>query len=143
MGGGGICFLHSWWSRKYLDEPNFSEELDKGIYSIATVTYILIQLARYMGFSEIYLLGMDNKYAYSVRRDGTVVRNEGVISYFQANGQEIPYQSTAASTWEMDIAYDYAEKYSREHGFRIFNATRGGFLEKFERVNLDDVLKNR
>ncbi len=40
----------------------------------------------------------------------------------------------------MEVAYEYAEKYSREHGFRIYNATRGGYLEVFERVNLNDVL---
>ena len=40
----------------------------------------------------------------------------------------------------MEIAYEYAEKYSREHGFRIYNATRGGHLEVFERVNLEVIL---
>lgn len=27
------------------------------------------------------------------------------------------------------------------YGFTVFNATRGGALEVFERVNLDDLLK--
>ena len=139
---GKVCYPHSWYSRRYLDVPEFSEELDKGIYSIATVTYAMIQIARWMGFEEIYLLGVDNKYAYSLKRDGSIVRNEGVISYFSTNSEEIPDQSTASATWECEIAYEYAEKYSRHHGFRIYNATRGGFLEIFERVDLDNVLKN-
>lgn len=138
---GKVCYLHSWYSRRYLDNPAFSEELEKGVYSIATVTYTMIQLARWMGFNEIYLLGMDNRYAYSILRDGTIVKNEGVISYFSANNEEIPDRSTASATWECDVAYEYAEKYSRSHNFRIFNATRGGFLEAFERANLDDILK--
>ena len=41
---------------------------------------------------------------------------------------------------EMTRAYISAEKYSREHGFRIFNATRGGKLEVFERVNFDTII---
>ena len=57
--------------------------------------------------------------------------------------EKTPDPNVVASIWRMDIVYEYAEKYSREHGFRIFNATRGGFLEKFERVNLDDVLKKK
>jgi hypothetical protein len=37
--------------------------------------------------------------------------------------------------------YEGAERYSRNHGFRIYNATRGGELEAFERVDFDAVLK--
>lgn len=132
-----ICYLHSWYDRKYLDLPNFSEELDKGVFSIATVTYVMIQIAHYMGFSEIYLLGMDNRYGRTLNRDGSITINEGLKSYF---GDQIQNVSPVA-TWEMDTAYEYAEKYSRSHGFRIYNATRGGFLETFERVNLDEVLR--
>ncbi|MDO4276030.1 MAG: DUF115 domain-containing protein [Eubacteriales bacterium] len=137
---GKVCFIHSRYNRKYLDNPQFSENLVCYIYSISTVTYAAIQIARWMGFNEIYLLGMDNKYAYSRLRDGSIVRNEGVASYFSDQGQELPAPTTAVATWEMDAAYEYAEKYSREHGFRIYNATRGGFLEKFERVDLDEIL---
>lgn len=137
---GDTCFLHGWYERKYLDNPGFSEELTKGVYCIATVTYMLIQIAHYMGFTEIYLLGLDNRYAYSRLRDGTIIRNEGVANYFGEQGMKMPDPQNAVDTWELDIAYNYAEKYSRENGFRIYNATRGGFLEAFERVNLDDLL---
>lgn len=137
---GDTCFLHGWYERKYLDNPGFSEDLEEGVYCIATVTYMLIQIARYMGFDEIYLLGLDNRYAYSRLRDGRVIRNEGVANYFGEKGIAMPDPKNAVDTWELDIAYEYAEKYSRKHGFRIFNATRGGFLEKFERVNLDEVI---
>lgn len=137
---GDTCYIKSWWNRKYLDDPQFSEDLTKGVYTIATVTYMLIELARWMGFSEMYLLGMDNRYKFGMTRDGKVFRNEGVCSYFGEEMKNEPLPQTAPATWEMDVAYEYAEKYSREHGFRIYNATRGGFLEKFERVNLDEVL---
>lgn len=136
---GDTCFLHGWYERKYLEKPGFSNELTEGIYCIATITYMLIQIARYMGFDEIYLLGLDNRYAYSRLRNGTIVRNEGVANYFGDQGIEMPDPKNAVDTWELDIAYEYAEKYSRENGFRIYNATRGGFLEVFEKVNLDDL----
>ena len=31
--------------------------------------------------------------------------------------------------------------YAEHHNIKIYNATRGGHLEVFERVNFDDVLK--
>lgn len=136
-----ICYIHSKYSRKYLDTPHFSDDLTKCIYTIATVTYSMIQLAVYMGFKEIYLLGMDNRYAYSITREGKIIRNEGVLSYFSEIGEKEPVPSSASATWEMDVAYEYAESYSRKHDFRIYNATRGGFLETFERVDFDTLFK--
>ena len=32
--------------------------------------------------------------------------------------------------------------YSKKNGFRIYNATRGGFLEEFERVCLEDIIND-
>ena len=93
-----------------------------------------------MGFKEIYLLGMDNRYAYSRLRNGTIVKNEGVVNYFGENGIVLPEPNSAVSTWEMDVAYEYAEMYSRNNGFRIYNATRGEFLDKFDRVSFDEII---
>lgn len=33
--------------------------------------------------------------------------------------------------------YESAQKYTKEHGIKIYNATRGGNLEVFERVDFD------
>ena len=141
---GPVCYVRSLSSRKYLDNPNFSEDMTEKTYSIATVTYISLQLARHMGFSEIYLLGMDNQYAYSMLRDGTIVKSDSGKDYFSDKEDEnLKRQEQmpkfVPATWEMDVAYSFAEKYSREHGFRIYNATRGGKLETFERVDFDSL----
>ena len=37
-------------------------------------------------------------------------------------------------------SYITAKKYADTHGIRILNATRGGELEVFDRVNLDEVI---
>ena len=136
-----VCYIHSWLDRKYLEAPEFSEDLTKGIFTIATVTYTLIQIAKYMGFTEIYLLGVDHKYANEVKKDGTIIKNEGIKSYF-GNQQKLE-TSIAAASWEMEKAYQFAEEYSQKNGFRIYNATRGGYLEVFERVNLDGLLNKK
>ena len=134
------CYINTWHSRKYLNKPDFSEDITKGVFTIATVTYTMMQIARYMGFSEIYLIGVDHKYAIEQKRDGSVV-NTGVKSYF--GKESVVEKQIVASTWEMEEVYKFAEEYSRKNNFRIFNATRGGYLEVFERVSLDEVLKNK
>lgn len=134
------CFIHSKYERKYLNDPAFSTDVSKEIYTIATVTYSLIQIARHMGFDEIYLLGVDHKYAREQKVDGTVVEHQDTRSYF--GNQQKQEKSVVAASWEMEIAYQYAERYSREHNFRIYNATRGGYLEVFERINLDSLFRS-
>ena len=40
----------------------------------------------------------------------------------------------------MITAYKVAKKYTERTDVKIYNATRGGMLEVFERVNLDEVI---
>ena len=95
-----------------------------------------LQIAAYMGFEEIYLLGMDH---YNV---GSVVdpRNHFSSDYFSDEEKAI-YEGVAADFDSMNLAYQKAETYSRKHGFRIYNATRGGRLEAFERVDFDGLFQ--
>ena len=135
------CLLRTKYSRKYLDNPIFSVYCEKEIYDIATVTFFSLQLAAYMGFKRIYLIGMDNRYAYSKLRDGTIVRNEGVLDHHN-DDNILPNPKTAVPTWELDTAFACAERYSKANNFRIYNATRGGYLESFERVPFEKVILN-
>lgn len=102
----------------------FSEDIAAGCSSGASVSYTVIQIAAYMGFSEIYLLGLD-------------CSNWG--AHF--NGDYWAEKEAFRDPDEARIfrAYRIAEDYSRTHGFRIFNATRGGCLEVFERVEFDSL----
>ncbi len=38
------------------------------------------------------------------------------------------------------MAYMSLREYAKEHGIRVLNATRGGKLEVFERVNFDKLM---
>lgn len=102
----------------------FSEDIFAGCSSGASVSYTVIQIAAYMGFSEIYLLGLD-------------CSNWG--AHF--NGDYWAEKEAFRDPDEARIfrAYQIAEEHSKAHGFRIFNATRGGCLEVFERVDFDSL----
>lgn len=124
-------------NRAFLDHPEFSENIQDKIYAIATVTYMLLQIAVYMGIRELYIIGCDNSYSVERQKDGTII-NKGGQSYFEGSDEKDNKKNVGAS-WEMNIAYDYAKKYADEHGIRIYNATRGGHLESFERVEFDSL----
>lgn len=135
--GKKVLWLNTDGNRKYLDNPKFSENLSDITYAIATVTYISIELAVYMGFREIYIIGCDNSYGIEVLKDGTIV-NHNKPSYFEGSDKNDSTKNIG-SPWQMNIAYEYARKYADKHGIKIFNATRGGYLEAFERVDFDTL----
>ena len=39
--------------------------------------------------------------------------------------------------------YEVCDTYAKAHGIKIYNATRGGKLEVFERVDFDDLMGMR
>ena len=133
---GNKLFLKADGSKSLLKDSKFSEDVSEVIYTIATTTYSLFQLAVHMGIREMYIIGCDNSYAKEILKDGSVL-DTGRKSYFSmADKKE---QATSAAVWQMNIAYEYARKYADEHGIKIYNATRGGYLEAFERVDFDSL----
>ena len=124
---------------RYPELPLFSEDASEQIYECYTVTYSLLQLAVYMDFKEIYLLGMDHAYSVEAKADGTVVYND-VKDHFEGT-EEVGGNQYLPSTDKSTNAFIAAKKYADAHGIKIYNATRGGKLEVFERVNFDDIVK--
>ncbi len=47
---------------KLLGSEGFSWDLEQGIYSGYTISYLAIQIAVYMGFTQIFFLGLDLKH---------------------------------------------------------------------------------
>lgn len=112
-----------------------SEDLSDHYCAGYTVTFVSIQLAIYMGFKDIILLGVDCNYSRSVDKNGVLHRDERVQDYFDGK----MYRTTLAYTDGMIECYEVAREYCDSHGIIIRNATRGGKLEVFERVNFDDL----
>ncbi len=131
----GVQYYHEFPDEFYPNYPDFSNDFASGFYNGMTVIYdIGIQLAAYMGASEIYLLGVDN----SITGNLTDTCNHFLEDYYSEDEKKI-YEGVRFEQEKLVKAYEKAEKYSRQHGFRIFNATRGGELEVFERVDFDSL----
>lgn len=103
----------------------FSDDCYKTVYDGYTITYSIIQLAIYMGFDELYLLGADCNYL-------------GQQQHFIETGHYDPGAQYAAE--RMLASYRVAKDYAETHRIKIFNATRGGCLELFPRIELEEVL---
>lgn len=112
----------------------FSDDISVGIYDGLSITYAMIQIAAYMGYKEIYLIGIDHNYNI---KNGVV---ETAGSY--AEGIK-PIDMSTQFPPELllcEVSFREARRWSEAHGVMIGNATRGGKLEVFERINLDDLV---
>lgn len=104
----------------------FSDNAYSLVYDGYSITYSLIQIAIYMGFREIYLLGADCSY------------KRGAKNHIVDSGNDDKNEEKNHD--KMIAGYQEAKKYADAHGIKIVNCTRGGMLEVFERKNLEDIL---
>lgn len=117
------------------DNIGFSRNLERMIYNGYTVTYVCIQLAVYMGFSEIYLIGVDFNYSTDIYAESN--HFEG----YQKHYKDIRLNPVMPD--KMIRAYKKAKRVTDSMGVHIYNATRGGKLEVFDRIELDEVIERR
>lgn len=122
------------------DTFGLSLDIPHGIRCKGTVTITCIQLAIYMGFEEIYLIGVDHNYSKIINEKGEVVEDTSVKDYFtevydKDIKNELTHDIGSATKSFCDV-----EMLSRKlKTFKVYNATRGGKLEVFERKNFDDL----
>lgn len=126
----------------YARIPNFSEEFSEIVYESSTVIYPAIQLAFYMGFKEVYMLGADLGFSLVKNEEGDVEQKANK----EATASFLKKQVSKASIYEekkIIRGYRAAKKYADEHNLILKNATRGGYLNELERVRLEEVLRRR
>ena len=141
--------VHQVFSSKHrYNLPKFSDDITKCVYAGWSVIYDLcIQVAAYMGFSEVYLLGIDNGL---VNYDNFFDERNHALGMIKENDvNKSPHKDFSKAPSDRFIyrimarSFRKADQYSRSHGFRIYNATRGGVLEEFERVNFDSLFESQ
>lgn len=111
----------------------FSEDISKQVYNNAeggTVIYSCLQIAVYMGFSEIYILGADCDYSTS--------KKHFIENYYHENDDGDKRKFNYEGVFK---EYQSAKWYADCHDVKIYNATRGGKLEIFDRVDFDSLFE--
>lgn len=128
--GSDTLFFYPFLFEHYEEEgPDFSDNPNNGIFFGNTVIYDCLQFAAYMGFRKIYLIGTDCNY-----------KNQGGAGdYFIKDYNDSTKHPSNFLADKVFIAYRKAREYAEEHGIKIYNATRGGKLEEFERVDFDSL----
>lgn len=121
--------------------PAFSEDISRWIGVGNTVAFTAMQLAAYMGFTEIYLLGVDHHFQISQNSKGEIVVDPTAKDYFSDNYNHDKAQLYIPNTEKSTLTYLAMQHHCNARNIRVFNATRGGKLEVFPRVEFDTLFK--
>lgn len=123
---------------EYDDFPNFSRNAARMLWVGGTVSYLSLQLAYFMGFSEVYLVGFDHSYqipADARVNGGKILSTSDDPNHFDPSYFGKGYRWHDPNVARMEKSLLKARKEFQLAGRKIFNATAGGNLEVFERVD--------
>lgn len=113
--------------------PEWNINVDDYVCTGHTVVYVAIQLAIYMGFKEIYLLGVDCSYT-STFENG----QKGTNYFYESDNQIVQMDAN-----NMFLAFESAKEMMRDCNVEIYNSTRGGKLETFDRIDLEELFMKK
>ena len=120
--------------------PSFARDPRSGVWEGYTVTYVALQLAYYMGFSEVVLIGVDHEYQLPPGNP-----NESVVSTGDDANHFHPRYFGSGVRWHLpdlenaEVGYRLAHEYFRADGRSVTDATLEGKLEVFPKRDYRDV----
>jgi len=123
------------------DNPAFARDVSHRVWESATVTYVALQLAFHMGFEQVILVGVDHNSNVPGKANSTIVSqgddpNHFVPGYF---GKGFRWQLPDFETSE--IGYRLARQAFEREGRQILDATLGGNLTIFPKVEYGSLFK--
>ncbi|MBP9040385.1 MAG: DUF115 domain-containing protein [Anaerolineaceae bacterium] len=143
----------SWRGRKFIQPapnihylytsyilPGFNGNATGRLWESSTVTYVAMQLAYFMGFKQVILIGVDHSFTTKGTANTTVVSTGDDPNHFHPGyfGKGFRWQLPDLETSE--IGYAMAKEAYQKDGREILDATVGGKLQIFPKVNFDSIL---
>ncbi|MCD8740526.1 DUF115 domain-containing protein [Mucilaginibacter roseus] len=127
----------------YMDKPEYSLNLPEcGINK--TVVNGGLQILAYLGFEEIYMLGVDMTFAKrsveKISERDWVGKKDDDPNHFDPryDGKGMAYRNPTVE--DMIENFKAGRQFFDKHGKKIYNASFGGVMEEYPRANLYNVL---
>lgn len=118
-----------------------TDDITSGVPCRGTVAVTCAQFAMYMGFKEIYFIGVDHNFSRMTDKDGNLIIDATVKDHY---GDVKNADENTKGIFNVDnatLSFMHLKDFADARGVKIFNATRGGKLEVYPRVDLDEFFK--
>jgi len=144
----------SWWAHDVIDftsdmmfvrDPyihlfGFSKDATRAVYEGYTVTYAAMQLAYYLGFQQVILVGVDHAFQTKGNPGATVVSTGSDSNHFDPNYFGKGFRWQLPNLEGSERAYQLAKLRFEEGGRQILDATVDGELQVFPKARYEDVV---
>lgn len=134
VGRAEIYFLNRLWSRR------FHRNAAHGIWEGVTVTFVAMQLAYFMGFREVVLVGVDHNFVTQGPPHKTVTSSGADPNHFDPNYFGKGFRWQLPDLEMSEVAFRLAREAFEKDGRRIVDSTVGGKLEVFDKMPLERAL---
>ena len=123
----------------FTGEENFSGDATGRLFEGFTVTYVALQLAFFMGFQEVNLVGVDHNFTTKGKANQAIVSQGDDPNHFAANyfGKGFKWQLPDLDGSER--AYLMAREAYQAAGRKVQDATIGGKLTIFPKVDYETL----
>lgn len=119
--------------------PRFARDLTGRLWEGATVTYVALQTAFYLGFKEVILIGVDHNFVTQGKPNTTITSQGDDPNHFSPGyfGKGFRWQLPDLDTSER--GYIMAREAYTSAGRRVLDATVGGKLTIFPKVDYNTL----
>lgn len=119
--------------------PRFTTDVRRRVWEGATVTNLALQLAYHMGIEKSILIGVDHNFTSKGEANKTITSQGDDPNHFMPNyfGKGVKWQLPDLDTSE--IGYIMAREAYRKAGREIVDATLGGKLSVFPKVDYNSL----
>lgn len=130
-----VTYLHS------TSLVRFARDCSVSISQGYTVTFVALQLAFHMGFTDVALVGCDHNFTQKGPANLTVVAGERDPDHFDPNYFPPGVKWQLPDLAQSESSYALAREVFEAAGRRIVNCTEGGNLEVYPRMRLEAFLE--
>lgn len=123
--------------QEYCFQPNLLQPIGEGY----TVTYAAMQIAYFMGFKRVYLIGVDHSFSFEGQPNDAQIlhgsdRNHFASNYFGGMAWHLPDLEGS------EAHYRLAKHFFERNNRKIYDATLDGKLTIFDKISYSEALND-
>jgi hypothetical protein len=130
------------YADRYENIHRHGVDASRSLYASESVSAMAIQIAIYMGFKDIILLGLDHDWLLRLFDRAPDHFYDPAKSVLQRPARGAKKVTVAMQVKSLNVLFSnylWIQEYAQLNGIKIVNATRGGMLDVFPRIVYEDL----
>ncbi len=120
-------------------EPKFAKDIRNRLWESATVTYVALQIAYYMGFNEVILIGVDHNFETKGKANTTIISEGDDPNHFHPGYFGKGFRWQLPDLEKSEVGYRMSKEAFEKDGRKVLDATIGGKLSIFEKIDYNKL----